>query len=153
LKARSLARLSDRKLLQTTLELCRFTGPDQNGRVVVTLESERKMFIDRLKSPVIEQELKQVIQEAAARDVSVEIRTKGGGGGEAAAGGGGAGGGRKPPQKDAQPGPKAKRVLKKFGGRVVQVNPQDRVQQPPAAPPSEPDYDQEMLDPGLPPED
>lgn len=153
LKVRSLARLSDRKLLQTTLELCRFTGPDQNGKVVVTLESERKMFIDRLKSPVIEQELKQVIQEAAARDVTVEIRTGGGAGAGAGGGAAAAGGPKKPPPTNAQPGPKAKRVLKKFGGRVVQVNPQDRVQQPPPAPPSEPDFEGEMLDPGLPPEE
>ncbi|MEC7725802.1 MAG: hypothetical protein VYD05_09835, partial [Planctomycetota bacterium] len=53
LKARALARLSDRKLLQATLELCRFAGPDQNGRVSVTLETERKMYIDRIKSRVI----------------------------------------------------------------------------------------------------
>ena len=151
LKARSLARLSDRKLLQTTLDLCKFTGPDQNGRVVVTLESERKMFIDRLKSPVIEQEIKQVIQEAAARDITVEIRLPGAGAGGAPAGGDGAA--KRPPPTNAQPGPKAKRVLKKFGGRVVQVNPQDRVKEPPPAASSEPEFEGEMLDPGEPPQD
>lgn len=149
LKARALAALSDRKLLQATLELCRFDGPDQNGQVVVTLETERKMYIDRLKSPVIEQELRQVIQEVAARDVTVELRVAGGGGSGAPA----ASGARTPPKKDAQPGPKAKQLLKKFGGRVVQVNPQDRVKQAPPAAPQEPDFGGEMLDPGAPPED
>ena len=107
------------------------------------------MYIDRLKSPVIEQELRQVIQEVAARDVTVELRVAAAGGGAAAP----AAGARTPPKKDAQPGPKAKQLLKKFGGRVVQVNPQDRVKKAPPAAPSEQDFDGEMLDPGAPPED
>ncbi len=148
LKSRALAMLHDRKLLQTTLDLCAFTGPDQNGRVVVTLESPRKMYIDRLKSPVIEQELKQVIQDAAAREVTVELRVGGEGSPSASEAGGGAGA---PVRKDAKPGPKAKSVLKKFGGRVVEVNPQDRVKKAPAKAP-EPDFDGEALDPGEPPE-
>jgi len=151
LKSRSLAMLSDRKLLQATLELCRFDGPDQNGRVLVTLETERKMYIDRLKSPVVDQELKQVIQDAAARDITVELLVAGDA--AAAAPGPAAGGARRPPAKDAKPGAKAKKVLKKFGGRVVQVNPQDRVQEPPAKGGAGPSFDGEMLDPGDPVEE
>ena len=158
LKARALAMLRDRKLLQGTLELCAFQGPDQNGRVVVTLESPRKMYIDRLKSPVIEQELKQVIQQAAARDVTVELRTGASDGASSGASSGASAGGSsgtsrsaKAARKDAEPGPKAKQVMKKFGGRVVEVNPKDRVQRAPApSPEHEPDGD--MLDPGEPPE-
>ncbi|MEC9048817.1 MAG: DNA polymerase III subunit gamma/tau [Planctomycetota bacterium] len=151
LKARALARLSDRKLLQATLELCRFAGPDQNGRVSVTLETERKMYIDRIKSPVIEQELKQVIQEVAARDVTVELAVASSG--DAASGAAATDGARKAPAKDAQPGPKAKQLLKKFGGRVVQVNPKDRVKEPPKRSSAEHDLGEEMLDPGPPPQD
>ena len=116
------------------------------------------MYIDRLKSPVIEQELKQVIQQAAARDVTVELRTgatdDGPSDAPAGASGGGSSGTSRPARaarKDAEPGPKAKQVMKKFGGRVVEVNPKDRVQRAPApSPEHEPDGD--MLDPGEPPE-
>ena len=63
---------------------------------------------------------------------------------------------RDKPRKDPVPGPKATKVMKKFGGRVVQVNPKDRVQRG-AGPASdaasaEPDYGGEMLDPGVPPD-
>jgi|GEM_PF-884658 len=154
LKARALARLSDRKLLQATLELCSFQGPGPDGRVVVTLETERKMYIDRIQSPVVDQELRQVVQEVAAREVSVELRV--------AAAGSGVGAtpatapARDKPREDPAPGPKATKLMKKFGGRVVQVNPKDRVQRG-AAPASdaasaEPDYGGEMLDPGVPPD-
>ena len=62
-------------------------------------------------------------------------------------------GARKAPAKDAQPGPKAKQLLKKFGGRVVQVNPKDRVQEPPKRSSAEHDLGDEILDPGPPPQD
>ena len=46
--------------------------------------------------------------------------------------------------------------MKKFGGRVVQVNPKDRVQRaaepPPSSKSSAPDFGGEVLDPGVPPE-
>ena len=42
-------------------------------------------------------------------------------------------------------------VMKKFGGRVVEVNPKDRVQRA-AAPSPEHEPDGDMLDPGEPPE-
>ena len=109
------------------------------------------MFIDRIKSPVIVQELTQVIQEAAARDVSVELVVAGAASGSAGAAA--AGGGRKPPSQAAKPGPKAKQVLKKFGGRVVQVNPKDRIKERPTGGPAEQGFGDETLDPGTPPQD
>ena len=164
LKARALAGLVDRKLLQATLELCRFAGPDENGRVLVTLETERKMYIDRLKSPVIEQELKQVIREVAGREVSVELCVAGdvqaapagpsaAGPASAAKDPAGAGGAKGPASRGATPGPKAKQLLKKFGGRVVQVNPKDRIKDRPDAGSVDHDFRDETLDPGLPPQD
>lgn len=153
LKSRAMVRLGDRKLLQATLELCRIDGPDAKGRVVVTLETERKMHRDRLKSPVIEQEMKQAIIAAAGQEVQVEIRIGGESAGAGSAGGGVAGATKKAAQPaQVAPGEKAERVIKKFGGRVVQVNPQDRIQKP-----AEPEPDAmgdagaDMVDPGEPP--
>ena len=174
LKARALAGLVDRKLLQATLKLCRFVGPDEAGRVLVTLETERKMYIDRLKSPVIEQELKQVIKDVAGREVTVELRVAGdagvtstgspsagsssvgsssAGAASAAVDAASAGADKAPATRGAKPGPKAKQLLKKFGGRVVQVNPQDRIKERPESGAADHDVGDETLDPGLPPQD
>ena len=159
----------DRKLLQATLKLCRFVGPDEAGRVLVTLETERKMYIDRLKSPVIEQELKQVIKDVAGREVTVELRVAGdaevtsagspsagsssAGAASAAVDAASAGADQAPATRGAKPGPKAKQLLRKFGGRVVQVNPQDRIKERPESGAADHDVGDETLDPGLPPED
>lgn len=164
LKARALAGLVDRKLLQATLKLCRIVGPDEAGRVLVTLETERKMYIDRLKSPVIEQELKQVIKDVAGREVTVELCVAGdaevasaGSPSDAAASpavdAAAAGAGKVPASRGAKPGPKAKQLLKKFGGRVVQVNPQDRIKERTDSGAGDHDFGDETLDPGLPPQD
>jgi len=147
LKSRTLVVLEKRKLLQATMELCRVEGPDDAGRVVVTLETERKMHRDRLKSTVIQQELKDAIRDAAGRSVTVDLRVAGERGGSDSL----TGGASKPPQPEAQPGTKAKGVMKKFGGRVVQVNPQDRIQKPKEQPPADDFGGGEMVDPGLPP--
>jgi hypothetical protein len=112
-----LALVRDRALLQATFDLCRVDGPNAQGAVIVTLHSERKMHQDRLQSPVIQQELTKAIQDAAGKPVKVEFRVPdaAGAGAEATA----------PPTLD--PGPAAKRVMEKFRGRIVQVNPEDRV--------------------------
>jgi DNA polymerase-3 subunit gamma/tau len=118
LRARTLQLLQDRALLQASVEQCRFEGPDAQGRVVITLHSDRKLHQDRMQSPVIQQELTQVIRTAAATNVTVEFRI-----------GDSATAGAAPPGKaaaKAEPGPAAKRVMQKFRGRVVQVNPEDR---------------------------
>ena len=131
--------LESRKMLQATLELCRVEGPSDQGRGVVTLETERKMHIDRLKSSVIEQEMKQVISDAAGREITVEIRIGAADGSSTDLSGGDQT--KAPPA--AKPGEKAQAVMKKFGGRVVQVNPPDRIQKPePPAP------EEELVDPG-----
>ena len=139
LKSRAMVLLESRKMLQATLELCRVEGPSEQGKVVVTLETERKMHIDRLKSSVIEQEMKQAVRDAAGREVTVEIRIGGADGSSTDA----SGGDKTPAKPVAKPGEKAQTVMKKFGGRVVQVNPPDRIQKPaPSAP------DEEAVDPG-----
>jgi DNA polymerase III subunit gamma/tau len=147
LKSRALVLLESRKMLQATLELCRVEGPSEQGRVVVTLETERKMHQDRLKSAVIEQEMKQAIRDAAGREVTVEIRIGDGAGGSTSV----SGGDTKPAPPAAKPGEKAQAVIKKFGGRVVQVNPPDRIQKPVEAPPEGDVMEDGMLDPGEPP--
>jgi hypothetical protein len=104
--------------------------PDGRGRVVVTLHTDRKMHQDRLQSPVVQQELAKAVQDAAGRPVKVEFRVANAGSGEAE----GAAGGGAPPQRH-EIGPTAKRVVERFRGRVVQVNPEDRIGEvpPPAA--------------------
>lgn len=84
------------------------------------------MHRDRLQSPVIQQQITQVIQEVAGAPVTVDFRV-----GE----GGGPTEGSAPPKAHAEPGPSAQRVLSKFRGRVVQVNPEDRITAPDPAPP------------------
>jgi hypothetical protein len=131
--------LESRKMLQATLELCRIEGPSEQGKVVVTLETQRKMHIDRLKSSVIEQEVKQAVRDAAGREVTVEIRIGGADGSTTDT----SGGTKTPAKPEAQPGDKAQAVLKKFGGRVVQVNPPDRIQKP-----ASPEPEEEVINPG-----
>jgi DNA polymerase-3 subunit gamma/tau len=108
-------------MLKDTLEQCRLEGPNAQGLVVLTLHSDRKMHRDRLASPVIQEELRKAIQQAAGAPVKLDFRL-----GEAAA-----------PPRDAtppkEPGPVTKRVIEKFHGRIVEVNPPDRVQQAPPA--------------------
>ena len=143
LKSRTLVALESRKLLQATMELCRVEGPDEKGAVVLTLETEKKMHRDRVKSPVIQQQLTEAVRAAAGRSVTVDIRVGVGDGGSTSF----TGGAPKPAKPEAAPGDKAKGVMKQFGGRVVQVNPQDRIVKP-----DEPPADAEVLDPGeLPP--
>ncbi|MCB9876110.1 MAG: DNA polymerase III subunit gamma/tau [Planctomycetes bacterium] len=151
LKARVLAHLNDRKLLQATAELCRVEGPDDKGRVVVTLETERKMHRDRLNSQTVRTELIQAFITAAGREITVDIRVPD----EPAAG---TPGQPKPPLFKAEPGPRTQGVMKRFGGRVVQVDPPDRIKKdaPPAGDAADDaNYDGggEMLDPGEPPSD
>lgn len=139
LKSRAMVLLESRKMLQATLELCRIEGPSEQGKVVVTLETQRKMHIDRLKSSVIEQEVKQAVRDAAGREVTVEIRIGGADGSTTDT----SGGTKTPAKPEAQPGDKAQAVLKKFGGRVVQVNPPDRIQKP-----ASPEPEEEVINPG-----
>jgi len=127
LRSRILAAFQDRQMLQATLEQCRFDGPNANGVVVLTLHTDRKMHRDRLASPVLQQEITNAISTAAGSKVTVEFRL----GGDAP---GGAPGAPAAPPVKVDPGPAAKRVLDKFRGRIVEVNPEDRVKKPPVAP-------------------
>lgn len=120
LKGRVLGALKDKPLLAGTLEQCGFQGPDADGRVVVTLQSERRMYHDRLASTAVQQDLARAIQDAAGRPLKVEWKLPApqANGGVAA-----------PPPK-VDPGDTTKRVLGAFKGRVVQVNPEDRAPKP-----------------------
>ncbi|MBX3463838.1 MAG: hypothetical protein KF830_11770, partial [Planctomycetes bacterium] len=135
LRARTLARLQDRALLQASVEQCRFDGPDAQRRVTVTLHSDRKMHQDRLRSPVIQQELTQVVRAVAGGDVQVEFRFATA---DAAA----------PAAAPAEPGPTAKRVIGRFAGRVVQVDPEERRRAPPSAGGDEPAAPEPPPEPG-----
>ncbi len=120
LRSRVVAHLKDKPLLAGTIEQCGFQGPDADGKLVVTLQTERRMYHDRLASTAVQQDLARAIQDAAGRPLKVEWRlpTPAANGGPAA-----------PPPK-VDPGESTKRVLGAFKGRVVQVNPEDRAPKP-----------------------
>ena len=120
LRSRAIPLLSS-QMLKDTLEQCRLEGPDAQGVVVLTLHSDRKMHRDRLASPVIQEEIRKSVQQAAGAPVRVDFRL-----GEAQAASSNA-----TPAKE--PGPVTRRVVEKFHGRIVEVNPPDRVPQTPPA--------------------
>lgn len=120
LMQRALAALKDRPLLAGTLEQCALTGPDADGKLVVALQTDRRMYIDRLAAAGVQQDLARALQDAAGRPLKVEWRLPAAPAGGAAA--------APPPKVD--PGESTKRVLGAFKGRVVQVNPEDRSQRP-----------------------
>ena len=128
LRGQVLALLKDNPLMQTTLGQCAFDGPNAQGVVVLTLHSDRKMFRDRLQSPVVQQQVAHWVQQVAGSPVTVTFRLDEGAG--SAANGAGA---ASPPAAKIEPGPASKRVLAKFKGRLVEVNPEDRGKR--AAPP------------------
>ncbi|MCB9887646.1 MAG: DNA polymerase III subunit gamma/tau [Planctomycetes bacterium] len=126
LRTRLLAHYHGNPLMHTTLEHCRIDGPGAGDVVKVVVLAERKMFRDRLQAVPVQQEVTKVLRDLAGRDVRVEFDF--GADGDA---GGGASPAPRVLAKDAEPGPTTKRVLEKFRGRVVQVNPDDRVVRPP----------------------
>ena len=119
LKASVLAFLKDKPLLAGTLEQCAFQGPDADGRLVVTLQTERRMYHDRLASSAVQQDLARAIQDAAGRPLKVDWKLPAPSQQGVAA----------PPPK-VDPGDATKRVMGAFKGRVVQVNPEDRAPKP-----------------------
>ncbi|MFY9345106.1 MAG: DNA polymerase III subunit gamma/tau [Planctomycetota bacterium] len=127
LRGRTLALLkaSNHQLLFTTIELCRFEGPSPTGTVVVTLHSDRRLYADRLQARDVQTELAKVIGEAAGREVRVDWRLPG------LAAEGQAASPANPPPK-IEPGPLTKRVMGAVRGRIVQVNPEDRLRPEPA---------------------
>jgi DNA polymerase-3 subunit gamma/tau len=119
LRSRTLALLRDRQLLHGTVELCRFDGPDAQGVVTIALQSERRMHRDRLASPAVQADVLKAVQEAAGAPVRIEWRLP-----DLEASGPAPAASPRPPAAPA--GPTTQRVLGAFGGRVVQVNPEDR---------------------------
>jgi DNA polymerase-3 subunit gamma/tau len=117
LKARVLECAKGQSLLHATLSLCDFAEPDAQGVVVVTVETERRMHRDRMGSPDVQRDLQQWVRAATGTAATVRVRCAEAAGGAAAAG------------KAPEPGPAAQRVMGRFGGRVVEVDPADRVRQ------------------------
>lgn len=135
LKSRVLELARDKGLLRATLELCEFADPDSSGKVVVSTQTPRKMHQDRLQSPDVQQQLQGWVRQATGADVRIEVKigkSDGGGTGGAAKAGAASGPAKKP-------GAAAKRAMGRFGGRVVDVNPDDRVQKQPPATDDAPD--------------
>ena len=130
LRTRLLAHYHGNPLMHTTLEQCRVDGPGEGEVVTVTVVAERKMFRDRMQAQPVQQEVSKVLRDLVGRDVRVDFRFPGEAGGEP-----GDGGTAAPVRilaKDADPGPATKRVMQRVRGRVVQVNPDDRVHVAPA---------------------
>jgi len=113
LRAAVLAAVREQPLLLATVELCQLSGPDAGDRVVFALDTERKMHRDRLQAPALQQQLTAIVQSVVGRPVAVTFRI--------------GGGAPTQPAADAPPpGEAASRVLARFGGRVVAVNPEDQ---------------------------
>ena len=128
LRSRLLASVRDQLNLHTTLEGCRYEGPDANGRVVVVVLTEKKIYRDRLHAPGLQQQIQGLIQVAAGRPVNVEWQFQAPGGDVL------------PPSLAAiPPSAAAERVMKAFGGRVIAINPPDTKRS--AAPQPEPPHD------------
>lgn len=130
LRSQVLARMKDRALLSATLELCKVEAPNAAGVVVITPQTDRRMYLDRLASTEVQREITKFVQEAVGSPVGVDFRIA-----NATAAPGGA---VAPPPPKAEPGEAAKRVMKAFKGRVVEVNPDDRIRKE-ALPPADED--------------
>lgn len=124
LKSQLLAAMHDRGLLKATLGVCRVLGPDADGKVTIVPETDRKMHLDRLASPEVQRETTQFVQTVLGKPVPVVFRLA-----EAKPAGP-----APVPAAEVQPGPAAKLALATFHGRVVAVNPEDRVRLEPPAP-------------------
>lgn len=136
LRARVLASVQDQLNLHTTLQCCKFDVPDANGRLVITVETEKRIYRDRLQAPGLQQQIQGLIQTAAGRPVHLEWQFPNAAGGAVA-----------PSASNAPPSVAAERVMKAFGGRVIAINPGDTPrpanpgQEPPREPPAEPPVD------------
>ena len=136
LRARVLASVQDQLNLHTTLQCCKFDVPDASGRLVITVETEKRIYRDRLQAPGLQQQIQGLIQTAAGRPVHLEWQFPNVAGGAVA-----------PSVSNAPPSVAAERVMKAFGGRVIAVNPGDTPRpsnpalEPPREPPTEPPVD------------
>ena len=136
----------DQKLLVATLERCAFEGPDARGVVTVKLATERRMHRDRLASPGLQQQVSGFVNQACGKPVQVQFEVV-----ESQS--------QAKPADSKPPGKVASKVMERFGGRVVAVDPDDvrpqpkSVEQPLAdipldievPPPEEPDEPEESL--------
>ena len=131
LKARVLEQAKDKPLLHTTLSLCDFADADADGTVVVTVGDGPKMHRDRMQSPDVQRDLHKWVGVALGGEVRVEVRS---GDDDSPAVAADERAPASKPVKPSKPGAATKRVMDRFGGRVVAVNPDDRVADKRAAP-------------------
>jgi hypothetical protein len=124
LRGRVLAYFQQNLMMHSALEGTRIEAAPGGDRIVVHVISPKKIYRDRLMSPGVQQEVAKVLRELHGHEARVEFVA-----GEAPA----AAAAPRVLAKDAQPGPATKRVMEKFRGRIVQVNPEDRIVDEPVA--------------------
>lgn len=136
-----LAASREEPLLHATLELCTFRGPDAAGKVVLALDTERKMHRDRVQSPQLQQKIVAWISRALGRTVTLAVELSVEGASPSSPG-------SVPP-----PGAGTLLVMEKFSGRRVSVDPEDRrMSEPPPPPSSDPVDDSPAAPPEIDPD-
>ena len=114
LKARLVAAVSEKKgLLARTVELCQVRGPDDEGVVTLTLDTDQRMHRDRMDAPDVQGFLTGVLANLLGGKVTLRVRRAGG---EPVATGA--------PRK--QPGSAVRRVAERFDGNIVDLD-DDRI--------------------------
>lgn len=116
LQSRLLAHCAqNRGLLLRTLELCSISDVDEAGVVAIELQTDRKLHRDRLESDGVQRELQKMVEVVHGAPVELAISF-----------------GRAPgaapepiaPSKvssQVEPGPGVRKVLERFGGKIVNV--------------------------------
>lgn len=132
-----LAAAREEPLLHATLELCAFRGPDAASKVVLHLDSERKLHRDRVQSPQLQQKIVAWISRALGRTVTLAVELSVEGASPSS------------PGSMVPPGAGTLLVMEKFSGRRVSVDPEDRRMSDPPPPPSSDPIDDS---PAAPPE-
>lgn len=116
LQSRVLAHCAqNRGLLLRTLEMCSIEDADENGVVAIELQTDRKLHRDRLDSDGVQRELRQMLEAVHGAPVTLAITF------------GRAAGAVPEPvaaskvSSQVEPGPGVRKVLERFGGKIVNV--------------------------------
>jgi DNA polymerase-3 subunit gamma/tau len=118
LRAAMLAKLAGQNVnLARTIERCAIEGPDAAGKVSVRLDTDQKVYFDRLSTPGVQQDIRNLVTASLGRPAAVDFQL----------------GPQAQPAASApaaapagEPGPRARAAMGMFGGRIVAVNPEDR---------------------------